>query len=166
MLLRYRNRSIVTQEEMRLASQSNDDEPNKDKEINRRSKNYHQLDRIVVQMSSSAYSAGAAEILSRMLKRRHNDVGMSKLPCRNCFTARKSPHKSIFNIVLGAIASISLVVGGIGIMNIMLASVMERIREIGVRLALGATPRDITMPSPVNQLPSVFWAVWRALCWA
>ena len=52
--------------------------------------------------------------------------------------------KRIFNIVLGSIAAISLVVGGIGIMNIMLATVTERTREIGIRRALGAKKQDIT----------------------
>jgi len=53
--------------------------------------------------------------------------------------------KQIFNIVLGGIAAISLLVGGIGIMNIMLASVTERTREIGIRRALGARRRDIVI---------------------
>lgn len=59
---------------------------------------------------------------------------------------RQAEHaKRIFNIVLGSIAAISLLVGGIGIMNIMLATVTERTREIGVRRALGAKRGDITM---------------------
>ncbi|MCX6259192.1 MAG: FtsX-like permease family protein, partial [Bacteroidia bacterium] len=53
--------------------------------------------------------------------------------------------KDIFNIVVGAIAAISLLVGGIGIMNIMLASVLERVREIGIRQAIGATKKDIVV---------------------
>lgn len=51
--------------------------------------------------------------------------------------------KDIFNLVLGLIAGISLLVGGIGIMNIMYATVMERIKEIGTRLAIGAKRVDI-----------------------
>ncbi len=58
---------------------------------------------------------------------------------------QKEKTKRIFNIVLGSIAAISLLVGGIGIMNIMLANVTERTREIGIRRALGAKQRDITL---------------------
>jgi putative ABC transport system permease protein len=57
--------------------------------------------------------------------------------------AQSQKTQRVFNIVMGSIAAISLVVGGIGIMNIMLASVTERTKEIGTRRALGATERDI-----------------------
>jgi len=56
---------------------------------------------------------------------------------------QKERTQRIFNVVTGAIAAISLLVGGIGIMNIMLASVAERTREVGIRRAVGAARRDI-----------------------
>jgi len=56
---------------------------------------------------------------------------------------RAEEEKRLWNLVLGSIAGISLVVGGIGIMNIMLANVTERTREIGIRRALGARRRDV-----------------------
>ena len=87
--------------------------------------------------------ATVAAVTKRMLARRHNQVIDFEVTVPELLLKQEQRTKAIFNVVLGAIASISLLVGGIGIMNIMLASVLERIREIGVRRAMGATRRDV-----------------------
>ncbi len=105
--------------------------------------NYNQLDKVVVQVNETEDLQPTTEILTRMLMRRHNGVADIKITVPELLLKQQQRTKDIFNIVLGAIASISLIVGGIGIMNIMLASVMERIREIGTRQAIGASRKDI-----------------------
>jgi putative ABC transport system permease protein len=85
------------------------------------------------------------EVMSRLFYRRHADVKDFEITVPELLLKQQQRTKEIFNIVLGAIASISLVVGGIGIMNIMFASVMERIKEIGTRLAIGAKKNDIVV---------------------
>jgi putative ABC transport system permease protein len=105
--------------------------------------NYNQLDKIIIQVNETEDLQSTTEILTRMLMRRHNGVADFKITVPELLLKQQQRTKDIFNIVLGAIASISLIVGGIGIMNIMLASVMERIREIGTRQAIGASRKDI-----------------------
>ena len=107
--------------------------------------NYNQLDRIVVQVYETEQINPTTEILSRMLTRRHTNVKDFEITVPELLLKQQQRTKDIFNIVLGAIASISLIVGGIGIMNIMFASVMERIKEIGTRMAIGAKKMDIVV---------------------
>jgi len=80
-----------------------------------------------------------------MLERRHNGVIDFEVTVPEALLKQERRTQNIFNVVLASIASISLIVGGIGIMNIMLASVLERIREIGIRRSMGATRRDIIL---------------------
>ena len=108
-------------------------------------KNYHQLDRIVVQVHESEQITSTVKFLSRLMLRRHSDVKDFEITVPELLLKQQQRTKEIFNIVLGAIAGISLLVGGIGIMNIMFASVMERIKEIGTRMAIGAKKKDIVV---------------------
>jgi putative ABC transport system permease protein len=147
MLLRYRNRALVTQAEIEAASKmtvsSANDQPNEDPDVRAEKRNMNQLDRIIVRVSEARFVPTVADILQRMLARRHNQVVDFEVTVPELLLKQEQNTRRIFNIVLGAIASISLIVGGIGIMNIMLASILERIREIGVRRAMGATQNDI-----------------------
>lgn len=107
------------------------------------SQNYNQLDRIIVQVKETDMLNSSMEVLSRMMFRRHQGVEDYQITVPEMLLKQQQRTNEIFNIVLGAIAGISLLVGGIGIMNIMFASVMERIKEIGTRLAIGAKKKDI-----------------------
>jgi putative ABC transport system permease protein len=85
----------------------------------------------------------AANIIRSTITRRHNQVKDFEITIPEALLRQSQQTQRIFNIVMGAIAGISLLVGGIGIMNIMLATVLERTREIGIRRAVGATQKDI-----------------------
>jgi putative ABC transport system permease protein len=152
MLLRYQNRALINTKLVSAASSiqffgghnmsrvvvSGSDAASSET-------NYNQLDRIVVQVTETEQLQPTTEILSRMILRRHTNVKDFEITVPELLLKQQQRTKDIFNIVLGAIASISLIVGGIGIMNIMFASVMERIKEIGTRMAIGAKKMDIVV---------------------
>jgi putative ABC transport system permease protein len=150
MLVRYRNRDFITADELRREAMrsrgmvivngaGNEESASAEAE----KKNYHQLDRLVIQVKETHLLQPAAEILSRLLQRRHFDVVDYEIEIPELLLKQQQRTNDIFNYVLFAIACISLLVGGIGIMNIMLASVLERIKEIGLRLSIGAKKSDV-----------------------
>jgi putative ABC transport system permease protein len=134
-LLRYKNRARI--DKSRISSGRGDEDENQTSE------NYHQLDRIVVEVTDTKFLSSTADLIARMLKRRHRDVVDFEIEVPELLVEQQQKTQDTFNFVLAVIAGISLLVGGIGIMNIMLASVLERIKEIGVRRSLGAKRTDI-----------------------
>jgi putative ABC transport system permease protein len=147
-LIRYENRDLITSEALRMAAMRSRGmviitNGNGSEEDELASKNYHQLDRLVIQVEETALMQPTAEILSRLLSRKHYEVVDFEIEIPELLLKQQQRTNNIFNYVLGAIAGISLLVGGIGIMNIMLASVLERIKEIGLRLSLGARKSDV-----------------------
>ncbi|MBT1709166.1 ABC transporter permease [Fulvivirgaceae bacterium PWU5] len=147
-LIRFKNRDRVTpsmqQRDMfRSAGMVVAPAADEDEATRLERKNYHQLDRLVVQVEDTHLLGPTADILARMLKRRHYDVVDYEVEIPELLLKQQQRTNDIFNYVLGAIAGISLLVGGIGIMNIMLASVLERIKEIGLRLSIGAKKSDV-----------------------
>lgn len=103
------------------------------------------LDQIVVALSPGASPREAGANLEALLDRLHGGAGDTEVVVPEALLKESQRTQRLFNIVMGAIASISLLVGGIGIMNITLASVLEQWREIGVRRAVGAKRRDIAI---------------------
>lgn len=144
-LIRYKNRSLITNARLTAANANANGNGAENQEMQTSPPNYHQLDRLVVQVQDTEKLNSTAEVVSRLLKRRHYGVVDFEITIPELLLKQQQRTNDIFNIVLGAIAGISLLVGGIGIMNIMLASVMERIKEIGLRLSLGAKKMDIIL---------------------
>ncbi|HZN54125.1 MAG TPA: ABC transporter permease [Candidatus Polarisedimenticolaceae bacterium] len=101
------------------------------------------LDELIVRLDPSADPRAASGIVRELVERIHGGAGDFDLVVPEALLDQNRKTQRLFSIVMGCIASISLLVGGIGIMNIMLATVLERTREIGVRRAVGARRLDI-----------------------
>jgi putative ABC transport system permease protein len=105
--------------------------------------NEDEVDRILLRLSSPEQLAAGARVLSEVLDQRHAGMDDYTLVVPQQLYRQHQKTQRIFQVVMGAIAGVSLLVGGIGIMNIMLANVLERRREIGLLRALGARRNDV-----------------------
>jgi putative ABC transport system permease protein len=105
------------------------------------------INQIVVQVADASQISTASAQITQLLRQRHQlaTAAADDFSIRNNsdIISRVSSVGDTMTMLLGGVAAVSLVVGGIGIMNIMLVSVTERTREIGIRLAIGAQPKDV-----------------------
>ncbi|MFT7605225.1 MAG: putative ABC transport system permease protein [Saprospiraceae bacterium] len=136
-LIRFKNRALVSKEDIKRGRGDDDDVD--------KTENYHQLDKLVLRVDKSENMKATAQVVARVLKRRHQGLIDYEVNVPELELQQEQATKDRLNLVLAFIAGISLLVGGIGIMNIMLATVLERIKEIGVRRSLGALQTDITL---------------------
>ena len=104
---------------------------------------YHELDMISVEVGSTEQTLDTKHQLDRLLASLHGEQRDFEIIAPEELLRQRQETQAVFNAVLIAIAAISLLVGGIGVMNIMLANIMERISEIGLRRAIGARKKDI-----------------------
>ncbi len=105
----------------------------------------NELNEVIVQVNPSAELREQASTINNLMSAMHRYVDDFAIVVPEKLLEQNQRTQGIFNVVMGAIASISLLVGGIGIMNIMLASVLERTNEIGLRRAIGARRKDVRM---------------------